>query len=85
MMYWSEENQKATDEMFERHAPQGYKILMQFFDGETCDQAMKTVWRELGVPWKDIAAVPGHVSNGELGEDPPTFVPEGWMVFSRIR
>jgi hypothetical protein len=67
----------------DRHAPAGYRIFMQFFQGETRDQALREAARVAGMDVSRLAVAPGHFDCGELGEkeDDPEFVPTGWMVF----
>jgi hypothetical protein len=78
----SARDDEAQPEEFERHAPEGYRIAMQFFEGETQKQALKEA--TCVTQSEDLVAIPGHFHYGEDGEGEPEFRAFGWMVFERI-
>jgi hypothetical protein len=61
------------------HAPAGYVIYMQFFHGETSEEAFEEVVSIVG--HRDIKVAPGHFDWGEDCEQEPVFRPYGWMTF----
>ncbi len=79
---------RPEDDPFEednRHAPPGFKLELQFFQGETRARALREALKELSyiysrsVTEAEIRMAPGHID--ETADDPSRFIPHGWMVF----
>jgi hypothetical protein len=76
-------NENPMSEAADRHAPAGFRIFMQFFAGETREQALREAAAVAGIDQSHLAGAPGYFDCGECGEleDDPVFRPDGWMVF----